>query len=95
MVVRGIIVGKGGENVFRIPSFDDFLATIGEERSSEWFMSVHGMKLCDSPPVTPGDYQQFASTVLAASYEITAAMMRDYHEWLVQQLSSKSIHLVK
>lgn len=81
--------------MFKIPSFDDFLADIGSEKMSSWFMSVDGVRLCDSFPETAADLQQMASVLLSASHDITLAMMRDYHEWLVRQLSAKSVHLVK
>ena len=81
--------------MFKIPSFDDFLADVGEEKMIKWYMTVDGIKLCDSFPKTAEDIQQMASVLLSASHDITLAMMRDYHEWLVQQLSAKSVHLVK
>ena len=35
-----------------------------------------------------------AAVLLSASHDMTVAMLRDYHAWLVKQLSSKSVHLV-
>ena len=36
--------------MFTIPSFDDFLAEMGKEKSLEWCMSVDGLRLCDRYP---------------------------------------------
>lgn len=81
--------------MLKIPSFDDFLAEMGNEKSTEWCMSVDGLKICDRfPPQTVGDVQQMAAALLSASHDMTIAMLRDYHAWLVKQFSSKSVHLV-
>ena len=81
--------------MLKIPSFDDFLAEMGSEKSIEWCMSVDGLGICDRfPPQTVGDVQQMAAALLSASHDMTVAMLRDYHAWLVKQFSSKSVHLV-
>lgn len=77
-----------------IPSFDDFLADMGEKKT-EWYMAVDGKKLCDNyPPRTAQEVQKMAAALISASHDVTVAMLRDYHEWLVKQLASKSVHLV-
>lgn len=80
--------------MLKIPSFDDFLADVSDEKKTGWFMSVDGLRLCDSLPQSASDFRQFAAALLSASHDISLAMMRDYHEWLVQQLSAKSVHLM-
>ncbi len=81
--------------MLKIPSFDDFLAEMGSEKSIEWCMSVDGLRLCSHyPPRTTEEVQEMAAALLSASHDMTVAMLRDYHAWLVKQFSSKSVHLV-
>lgn len=80
--------------MLNIPSFDDFLADMGEKKN-EWYMSIDGLKLCDNyPPQTVQELQEMAARLISASHDLTIAMLRDYHEWLVKQLASKSVHLI-
>lgn len=77
-----------------IPSFDSFLADM-DNKKDEWYMVVDGLKLCDNyPPRTVSEVQEMAARLISASHDVTVAMLRDYHEWLVRQLSEKSVHLV-
>ena len=81
--------------MLKIPSFDGFLAEMGEGKMTEWCMSVDGIKLCDRVPFqSASDVQQMAAAILSASHDMTIAMLRDYHDWLVEQFSSRSVHLI-
>ena len=76
------------------PSFDDFLSEMGEDRIFHWSDGISEANLKLVPPITPENMQSFSSSVIAGSQLVAIAMMRDYHEWLIEQLKRKSLRLV-
>lgn len=79
-----------------IPSFDDFLSEMGEERRAEWM--EEGNRAIEALPVhlplTDKTAIEFVTAVTALNQRMTIAMLRDYHEWLIAQLSQRSVHLL-
>lgn len=77
-----------------IPSFDDFLAQVSNERMIEWAESAN-RQIPFIPNInTQEGAQRFFQHSVQSSMHITIAMMRDYHEWLIAELSKKSLHLL-
>lgn len=81
----------------RMPSFDEFLECMGEDKIAEWFESANDipetMKIVD-PLVDSMSVNRYTNALCAMSYKITVAMMKDYHAWLTEQLSQRSLHLL-
>ena len=77
-----------------LPSFDDFLYDMGQERISHWVDAANNAEIKMAVPMTPDATQQLATSIVTASQLITLEMMRDYHEWLQEQLKRKSVRLV-
>lgn len=82
----------------QIPSFDDFLDEMGEDRIAAWADEGNDAMQSFMPvraPVTPEGASEFATALSAMNQRFAVAMLRDYHLWLVEQLSKVSLRLLK
>ena len=80
-----------------LPSFDDFLLDMGEDRIAQWANDANDAIAELMPvkvPITAEAANEFANSLTVLNQQITLAMLRDYHEWLIEQLSKKSLHLL-
>lgn len=77
-----------------LPSFDSFLADMGQDRISHWVDQANRQGLTFQLPITPDNINNFSENLIIASHLITLEMMRDYHEWLTEQLKKKSLRLL-
>lgn len=78
------------------PSFDDFIARYDEASIAKWTDGANAVAL-EHPiqlPLDENNVQSFALTLCAMSNQIALAMLRDYHEWLREQLEKKSVRLI-
>ena len=85
-------------SALNIPSFDDFLAEMGEDRQREWGEEANAAleKLMPvSAPITAEGASEFATAMAAWNHRYFAAMLRDYHDWLAEQLARISLRLLK
>lgn len=78
-----------------LPSFEDFLLDMGEEKIEQWVNNINKEKLEVSLPLTAFNVQSFIQTIVTASLTMSCGMMSDYHQWLCKQLAQRSFHLVK
>lgn len=76
-----------------IPTFDDFLADVGDKKS-EWFSEMNG-KMGVIFPINEFNINDFVETIIILSHSAASAMLRDYHEWLTEQLQQSSVHLIR
>lgn len=77
-----------------LPSFDSFLADMGQERIAQWAEQANKRGSSFQFPFTSDNINIFAENIVIASQLITLEMMRDYHEWLTAQLKKKSLRLL-
>ena len=80
-----------------IPGFDAFLSDMGEDRIVEWTDIANESvrhQVPVRPPLTNESASEFATAVCSLSQRIAVEMLRDYHEWLIEKLSQKSVHLL-
>lgn len=80
-----------------IPSFDDFWDQLPAGRIEEWaneanasardMMPIH-------PPIDQRSMSEFVTVLSAMNLSMTRSMMSDYHEWLIEELSKKSLRLL-
>lgn len=81
-----------------MPSFDDFLAEMGEDRIAQWsdesLKDVHRRIGVSFDLADPDDAQRFVLATSVLSHQTTVRMLRDYHEWLIAQLGQRSIRLL-
>ena len=77
-----------------IPSFDEFLLEMGEDRIAGWTKDVNEAQFRIELPLTPFNIQNFYTSILSSSAMIAKAMLRDYHEWLIKQLEQNSLRLL-
>lgn len=78
------------------PSFDDFIARYDEASIAKWADGANAVAR-DHPiqlPLDENNVHNFALTLCAMSNQIALAMLRDYHEWLREQLEKKSVRLI-
>lgn len=67
------------------PTFDDFLSDMGTERMDEWGKAAVGTGLSVKFPITEENFEEFVSSMVAASHLVCCDMMRDYHRWLISK----------
>lgn len=79
-----------------IPGFDEFLDDMGEDRCVQWAAEANRAveRLPVHLPLTGETANEFVMAVTALNQRMTIAMLRDYHEWLIAQLSQRSVHLL-
>lgn len=77
-----------------LPSFDDFLADMGETGRNRWFKAVNDAQIDLVAPTTPDTLQSFTNSILKAAVLLNVEMMRDYHSWLEKELAKKSVRLI-
>lgn len=81
----------------QIPDFNQFLIDMGNERYEYWADAANKAVESFFPlqaPVFQSGADQFATALTALNQRLTIEMLRDYHEWLIEQLSKKSLHLL-
>ena len=76
------------------PDFDDFLSQMGEARFEEWANSANKQIALIPNLASQEGANQFFNHTIQSSMLISVAMMRDYHEWLISELSKKSLRLL-
>lgn len=80
-----------------IPSFDVFLAEMGEEGVMRWAATANAAVQYLSPvpaPVTQEGVNAFITAMAAYSHQLSIEMLRDYHAWLSEQLAQRSLRLL-
>lgn len=78
-----------------IPSFDDFWQEMGKEKIEEWANAATKSNLTVSLPLTEANANDFIQSVGAVSFIMSREMLKDYHQWLCEQLEKNSLRLVK
>lgn len=80
-----------------IPSFDDFLLEMGKDRMLEWADEANASAVyLDMPDLfDQATMTKFVTGITALNVKYMTAMLRDYHEWLTEQLGRRSLHLLK
>lgn len=81
----------------QIPSFDDFIDSVGPERIEQWTEEANEAIAALNPiypPLNQKTMNDFVTALSCMNQSMTMAMMRDYHEWLIGELSRKSLHLL-
>ena len=76
-----------------LPSFDEFLSSLGPDYMDRW-LDPAALPRITALPASPDGLSRFASDFLGVEIGVTMAILRDYHQWLSQQLSSRSLRLV-
>ena len=84
-------------SMLNIPSFDDFLVEMGQERMLKWAdeANASAATLNITIPLDQQSMTQFVTAITALNVKYMTAMLRDYHEWLIGQLGQRSLHLLK
>lgn len=81
-----------------MPSFDDFLAHKGQTGIREWcsesLKDVQREIGFSFDFSNPDDLQRFASALISLNLNTSVRMLRDYHTWLTDTLSQRSIRLL-
>lgn len=78
------------------PSFDEFLSRYTEEDIIRW--SRGAQEIADQRPIQlpldESNVHNFATTLCAMNFPIMLAILREYHEWLCEQLDQRSLRLL-
>lgn len=77
-----------------IPDFDSFLEDMGSEGYERWGEAVDGMPLLTSDGTLEERIEEFSLNIIRVSHQFSVAMLRDYHEWLIDKLSQRSVHIL-
>ena len=77
-----------------IPSFDDFLADMGEDGVKRWSDAIDGLPLGEKSDSLEDWLKTYSMNIIKASHLFSVEMLRDYHEWLIDKLSAKSVRLL-
>lgn len=81
----------------QMPSFDDFLAEMGRDRMLQWADEANAAPIeLDTPlPFDQQTMTKLVTGISALNVKYMIAMLRDYHEWMTEQLAQRSLHLLK
>ena len=85
-------------NRLQLPDFHAFLEEIGADRVTMWAEEGNRVFPSFNPMtgiVTPEGLSYFATALTAVNQQVTIAMLRDYHEWLLEKLEQVSLRLVR
>ena len=81
-----------------MPSFDAFLADMGQDRMREWcsesLKDVQREIGISFDFRNPDDLQRFVSAMMSLNLNTSVRMLRDYHSWLTDSLSQRSLRLL-
>lgn len=76
------------------PSFDDFRATLTEEKCIELMQDIHSVNRIEIKGLTQENISAFIShlsmQIIAASTVANLRYLEAYHEWLSQELAHQS-----
>lgn len=78
----------------KLPEFDDFRATLTDEKFMQYADEINRVVAIMEIPITPEAMQRMVHHTVSLSTQVALAMLRDYHEWLREQLSQDTLHLI-
>lgn len=81
-----------------IPSFADFLDAMGDDRADYWqreaFKFAQQNVGISFDLASPEDAQRFFDAIYAVNQRSMVLVLSDYHDWLIEKLSGRSLRLL-
>lgn len=82
--------------VNHLPSFDDFMSRYNPADIADWAADANraAFSVPIQLPLDEHNVNRFVTAVCAMSTQMSLSILRDYHEWLAEQLERMSLRLI-